>query len=340
MMFGTLCGLLSAAVYTGANACLRSVAGFDPIWVSAVKALPTALFMLLWMAIDFRRGEKILPPAPVLAGIALAGVCGQLGGNISFQWALGQIGMALTVPLTLGGMIVAASILGRVFLGEPIAPRMALALGILLVAIATLSLGAEEAHETAARQANGATLWSVAAGVGAACFSGLAYSVLNVVIRYSVSRHASLPMTLLTVSIVGLVGLGGLSITRLGLEGIAATPRPAFLVMLLAGLCNAVAFAALTKSLQLTSVVYVNALNATQATMAAVAGIVFFQEAVSTALVVGVSLTIVGLMLMRRGRQTATLGMPSVPATDESLSSSTDAQNAARTAQVDNPSLH
>jgi hypothetical protein len=36
MLFGTLCGLLSAAVYTVANACLRSVAACYPIWVSAV----------------------------------------------------------------------------------------------------------------------------------------------------------------------------------------------------------------------------------------------------------------------------------------------------------------
>jgi drug/metabolite transporter, DME family len=59
---------------------------------------------------------------------------------------------------------------------------------------------------------------------------------------------------------------------------------------------------ALTRSLQLTSVVYANALNATQAGLAALAGIVFFQEAQSGELLVGVLLTIAGLVLMRQRR--------------------------------------
>jgi drug/metabolite transporter (DMT)-like permease len=69
-------------------------------------------------------------------------------------------------------------------------------------------------------------------------------------------------------------------------------------LMLAAGVCNTVAFMALTKSLQLTSVVYVNALNATQVTLAAIAGVVIFREALSPWLTLGVVLTIGGLVLM------------------------------------------
>jgi drug/metabolite transporter (DMT)-like permease len=65
--------------------------------------------------------------------------------------------------------------------------------------------------------------------------------------------------------------------------------------MLAAGVCNTVGFTALTKSLQLTNVVYVNALNATQATLAALAGVLLFQEALSPWLAAGVLLTIAGL---------------------------------------------
>ena len=60
---------------------------------------------------------------------------------------------------------------------------------------------------------------------------------------------------------------------------------------------------ALTKSLQLTSVVYVNALNATQATLAALAGVLIFQEARSPWLLAGVALTIAGLMLLARAHR-------------------------------------
>ena len=300
VVFGTLCGLVSAAVYTGANACLRAVNHLDPVWVSAVKAVPTVGCMLPWMLLHYRSGLRLMPGWRVLIAIAAAGLCGQLLGNVAFQWALGQIGMALTVPLTLGGMIVCASLLGRIFLGEPVSTRMAIAVGVLLVAMGVLSLGADDARRSLAPVASDP--WLLAAGVAAAGGSGLAYSVLNVVIRWSVGRRASLPVTLFTVSIMGLTSLGTLSVARIGWEGIAATVPRDWWIMLGAGICNAIAFVALTKSLQLTSVVYVNALNATQATMAAVAGVLIFQEAVSEALVAGVGLTIVGLLLMRKGR--------------------------------------
>ena len=300
VVFGTLCGLVSAAVYTAANACLRAVHDLDPVWVSAVKAVPTVGCMIPWMLLHYRNGVRLMPRARVLVAIAAAGLCGQLLGNVSFQWALGQIGMALTVPLTLGGMIVCASILGRIFLGEPVSTRMAVAVSVLLVAMAVLSLGADDARRSLAPVASNP--WSLVAGVAAAGGSGLAYSVLNVVIRWSVSRHASLPVTLFTVSIMGLVSLGSVSFLRIGWSGMVATSTSDWWIMLGAGVCNAIAFVALTKSLQLTNVVYVNALNATQATMAAVAGVLIFQEAVSEALVAGVGLTIVGLLLMRKGR--------------------------------------
>ena len=77
-------------------------------------------------------------------------------------------------------------------------------------------------------------------------------------------------------------------------------------MMLLASICNAVVFLSLTKALQLTSLVYVNALGATQATMAALAGVLFFGEASSTALLAGVALTIVGLLLMSRSQTKST----------------------------------
>lgn len=300
VVFGTLCGLFSAAVYTAANACLRAVHDLDPVWVSAVKAVPTVGLMIPWMLLHYRGGQKLLPSPRVLVVIAAAGLCGQMLGNVSFQWALGQIGMALTVPLTLGGMIVCASILGRVFLGEPVSARMALAVGILLVAMAVLSLGADDARRSLAPVASNP--WSLALGVLAAGGSGLAYSVLNVVIRWSVGRHASLPVTLFTVSLMGLVSLGTISFLRIGISGMAATTSTDWWIMLGAGICNAIAFVSLTKSLQLTNVVYVNALNATQATMAAVTGVLLFREAVSEALIAGVGLTIAGLLLMRKGR--------------------------------------
>jgi drug/metabolite transporter (DMT)-like permease len=298
---GTACGLASAVIYTAANSFLRAVSDCDPVWVSAVKAVPTVLFMTPWLVILARRGQRLYPNWRIVAMTAAAGLGGQLVGNVSFQWGLGQVGLALTASLNLGGMIVFAAILGRVFLHEPVTPRAAISLSFLLAAIAVLSLGAGDAHRSVTEMAP--TWTQIAAGVGAGCLSGLAYAILNVVIRYGVVRGMPLPSTLFLVSAVGMLSLGSVSWLRVGGAQMAATTPHHLAMMLLAGVCNALAFMALTKSLQLTSVVYVNALNATQATLAALAGILIFEEALSPWLLAGVGLTIVGLLLLMRTRQ-------------------------------------
>ena len=302
VLLGTVFGLASAIIYTAANSFLRSVMHCDPVWVSAIKAVPTVVFMLPWLVVMAQRGLRLFPNWQIAVSIAIAGLFGQLVGNVSFQWALSEVGVALTVPLSLGGMIVSAAVLGRIFLHEPVTWRAALSLAILLAAIWVLSLGASAARVSVVNAS--ATPLQLAAGVAAGCLAGFAYSVLNVVIRYSVLRGMPMPTILFLVAGLGLASLGSLAWMRIGIAGITATNPQDLALMLLAGMCNTAAFLSLTKSLQLTSVVYVNALNATQAALAALAGVLIFQEALSPWLVQGVLLTILGLAILTRSRPT------------------------------------
>ena len=300
-MLGTVYGLASAFVYTCANAFLRSVDHCDPFWVSAVKAVPTAVAMTPVILVMRQRGQRVWPGFKLAAAIAGGGLLGQVGGNVCFQWSLDKIGVAMAVSLCLGGMILAAAILGRLFLAEPVTLRAAAGLGLLLVAIAVLGLGAEEAGRSVSHVKFSPLL--VAAGVAAACCSGVFYATLNVILRHCFLRGAPLPTTLCIVSVMGLASLGLMSWLRIGHGGMLQTAPADLVLMLAAGVCNTVAFVTLTKSLQLTSVVYVNALNATQATLAAVAGVVIFHEALSPWLTLGVGLTIAGLFLMTRAHK-------------------------------------
>jgi drug/metabolite transporter, DME family len=324
-LVGTFCGLASAIGYTFANAFLRSVAHCDPFWVSAVKALPTAAVMTPVLLLLRWRGQRVWPGWQLAAAIAGGGLLGQLGGNVCFQWSLDKIGVALSSSLCLGGMILAAALFGRIFLAEPVTPRALVGLSLLLAAIAVLSLGARDAGRSildkpgspnlAARPEQGETDAGrtiseeasspllVSLGVAAAAGSGVFYAALNVILRHCFLRGAPLPTTLCIVSCVGILSLGVTSWLRIGHSEMLATEPHDLILMLAAGVCNTLAFMALTKSLQLTSVVYVNALNATQVTLAAIAGVVIFREALSPGLALGIGLTISGLLLMTRAHK-------------------------------------
>ena len=304
-MLGAIYGLTSSLAYTAANTCLRAVSHCDPIWVSCVKAIPTVLLVSPWLLVRAHKGERILPPWRVLGAILLAGVFGQLVGNVAFQWSLGIVGLALEVPLSLGAMIVTGPILGRLVLGERITVWAAISIIVLIVAVCVLSLGARGPVDvsSAGAETNGPLL--LAAGIAAACLAGFAYAVLGVVIRYGVTGQASLSTTLVAVGLVGVVGLGSLSWARLGPAEMWRTSSADLGMMLLAGVCNAAAFLALTKALQLAPIVYVNAMNATQAAMAFLAGALLFWEPITAPMVVGLVLTIVGLVLMRGRKRPA-----------------------------------
>ncbi len=255
-----------------------------------------------WVAVQAWRGRKILPEWHVLGLLAIGALIGQLIGNVLFQWSLGVVGLALAVPLTLGTIILGGALMGRTLLHEPLTVRMLAAVVTLIAAITVLSLGAGDAHRSVAGPTLHGTAdwWLVALGVAGAMLSGLAYSILGVVIRYGVKGRASLSITLLTVSVFGVVSLGGWALRRIGWQGMWNTTPDDFGMMLLAGIFNALAFLALTKALQLANLVYVNALNATQATMAAIAGVLIFHEAPSPELACGVLLTIAGLLMMKQ----------------------------------------
>ena len=300
--------MISAVGYTAANICLRSVVDVNPTWVSAMKSIPTvACFgpFLIYMAL---RGQRVWPDARTLIALAVAGFVGQVFGNVLFQWALGVIGIALTVPLTLGTLIVGGALIGRIALHEPVSRRSAAAMGLLILAIVLLSLGAGKANRSvvgslevgALAAVVGSPWWKIAAAVLAACCAGLSYAILGVVIRYGVQGRANLPVVLFITGLMGMLALGGATLVQIGVEGMLANTTREYLWMLGAGIFNVTAFFALTNALRLTSVVYVNALNATQAAMAAAAGLYFFNEPLTPALAVGVLLTAVGLLLMRK----------------------------------------
>lgn len=241
-------------------------------------------------------------PSWRVTGLLIAtGIMVQLGGNGAFQWSLAVVGLAPAVPLCFGALIVGGALLGRLCLGEGVSMRAALAMVLLLAAIGLLAAGSKQtAAITAPPPGVSAGLWS-ALGVAAALASGVAYAVQGAVIRHVARRDVPVVFVLLVLSTTGVACLGAISLLRLGIEGIGRTSHGLWAWLALQGLFNAGAFYALSKSLQWVPMVQVNVLNASQIALAALAGVVFFREEVTSYLVGGVVLTIFGLLLVDRG---------------------------------------
>lgn len=306
---GTILGFASALGYTLANICLRSVTNCDPFWVTCVKALPTVLMVLPWVAWRVFQGQSIVRSRTDLVALIAASILAQVAGNVAFQWSLGIIGLALAVPFTLATILVGSTALGHWFLDEIVTKRTLVALLLVLVAVAVLSFGADDANrsitesqdiEQTVEKAN------VVLGVIVVCVAGFAYSILGATLRWARERGTPTPGVLFVTGLVGLIVLGGICLVQPGWEVVRQTSQRELSLMFCAGVFNALAFAALVCAMHLSGLVYVNALNASQTALAAIAGILFFNEAFSWPLLVGIPLTVIGLLMMKSTRRHST----------------------------------
>lgn len=232
---------------------------------------------------------------PLLRFIA-ASFLAQFLGNAAFQKALGDIGLAASVPITLGVLIVGGAVLGAILLGEPVSRQKVAAMITLIAAVIVLSLphGTTETGNTAidASAILRGSLW--------AAISGLAYSFFGVTMRMTMQVGAKPSVLMFLSGLTGTVSLWGYCVATLGMSEILKTTLPQWAAMLSAGVFNFAAFVAITAALRLLPVVAVNLINASQVAMAAVAGVILFHEPLSVRLLVGIGLTVVGLVILTR----------------------------------------
>jgi len=293
VIVGTACCIVSALCYTAANTCLTKLAVLkaDAMWVTCMKEVVTVAVVGPWLVAQLFRGRAGLPSPRALLVLVLAGLAVQLGGNLSVQWAFGTVGIAVTIPAVFGAMLTAGAVFGLVFLGERVPGRSVAAIGLLILSVVLLKQGAGLGTLTTPGQ--------VLLGVAAGCLGGAMFAVLSTVIRFMGTARVPVTTIVFIVTGMGVLSMGSLSLCRLGPQTLVETPREQLAWMLAAGTFNLVAFLAITKGLQLTTVVHANVLNASQVAMAGVVGVLLFREPTNLWLVLGICLTIAGVILIR-----------------------------------------
>jgi drug/metabolite transporter (DMT)-like permease len=301
---GIACCVVSTLGYSAANIIMgwlsKPEMHCDPAWATCNKEMVTVLVVGPWLVAQALRGLPTLPKGRPLVLLVLAGLATQLGGNAPMQWAYGVAGVAVMVPALFAFMLTAVAILGKALLGEEVSLRTMAAIGVLFASLALLGVGAGQANPADAVPAHGGSPWVIAAAVTVACLAGVIYALLSITIRHCVTGTTRLSAVVVIITGIGALTLAPLSVARLGITQLAQTPPEHFGWMTAAGLCNLVAFLALTRGLQLISAVHVNLLNAAQVALSAAGGMLVLGEPRNAWLVCGIVLTIVGIFTIGR----------------------------------------
>ena len=294
---GLLLGSFASLCYSLTNVGLRQVAVRTDLdwamWVASWKVMPTAVAGWFLMAGLARRGVRIVPPRDILLSLIANGLLMQFCGNVLFQYGLSRAGLALSVPLCFASLITTSAILGRIVLHDPIRPRMLIAMGMLMLAVVLLSQG------TRAASASSLMSWQDAAlGAAAAFGSGIGFAFSGVVIRRSIRLGIPISVVLGYSATVGMCPML-IAIAHRGWGPLTLVlDRGGYASLLTAGILNAIGFFAVSEALRHLPVVRVNLINASQAAMGGLMGVLMFHEAPTWWLLAGTLTTISSLVIL------------------------------------------
>lgn len=298
-----LLGLFAGAAYSIANMALRGMskstggAGWD-MWVAGNKAFPTFLIAVILIAVRRSRKQTTFAEWSFIWPIVVAALFNQLGGNFAFQMSLKSIGLAISVPICFSSIICSGAVVGRLVLNDRVTIRTAISMGLMIASIVFLSLGAKS-RSSAAMAAADAT-HSVMAGVVLSVFSGLCYGITGVYIRKAVRSQMPVCATLFIFSAVGFIILCPLSLTMLPWSEVTAMTSNEWITMSIAGWFNAIGFYAITHAMRHLTISRANVINASQNAFCAVGAVMFFQEELTLIALVGIGMTITGLLSLDR----------------------------------------
>ncbi len=293
---GAACCVVSMFGYSTANACMNQLSLMQsvPTWAICNKELVTVVVVGPWLLWQAWRRRSGFPSGRPLAILIAVGLATELIGNIGVQWGYEVVGLSVMVPAYTGFILVAATFLGGILLGERVSARNVAAVGLLILAAILLGIGSAQATP-AAETRPPASLLAVAGAIVLAAAVGTVFSLLGIAIRFCVTGNTSHGAVMVIITGMGVLTLGPLSFWSAGPAKLMATPWQQYALMFAAGVCNLIAFMALVRGLQLTTVLHVNMINAGQVATAAVAGILFFGESCNPWLVSGCCLMIVGI---------------------------------------------
>lgn len=266
-----------------------------------MKSAPTILFLTPYLLTIKFSGRPIMASRHLVPRFVLVSLVGQVGGNGSFQFALKNIGLAASVPITLGSLLIGSALIGRWMLGESVQRKTAIAIAILITAVVLLTQSGEP---TAEGVAGAAIRLDRIIGALFAMVSGLSFAIFSSTMRLSMQQGLQSATAMWISGAVGTTALLTIFASTAGIGVLESLPSSLWTSMAMAGLFNFVAFVAITTAMRVLPIVAVHLLNASQVAMAAIAGVVLFGEPMTAGLILGIALTMAGLLVLATKRTT------------------------------------
>ena len=299
--------ITAACLYTLSNICVRYASEYSRTgltwnsWLIFHRSLPVFLLCWFWMGKNYFTGQWPNLPLSQWGLTFLAGCLLQLGGDVNFQLSLTNAGLATAIPVNMCSVLIVGAIFSRFWLNEPLTLQSLFAQGVLMVAITIIGIS------RGGQPAEGEV--SAIMGIIHGLISGLCYGTGGVILRY-LSPKQPILFTIFLVTLPGtpIFGLyGGLN---LGFEQISQIPWYYWAAMWGSGFANCSGFYLSLTATRRLPIVVLNSISSSQIMMSTMAGILLFQEPVSSGIIVGIMLSILGLVLLSRKNQPTPKDMP------------------------------
>jgi drug/metabolite transporter (DMT)-like permease len=299
--------LVAAVAYTVVNVTLRIAAPtIDPALGSLLRLVPLGL--IAWFVVlrggarEFRPGRPEFLGWRLIGALLVGGATSLVLGNILYLMALTNGGLGITVSGVQGGSVLGGLWIGLLVLAER--PRRAQIAGAAVIVIGLVSIAIAQTRSVL-------EFWWV--GLIFALGAGTTYAISNVLSGFVQRRRPLLFVTLAGSNIGGLVPLLLIVGSRWAANP-ASVPVDArsAIAVLIAGLANAVALAALTMAVRHTTVAATTMISSSSIVLSFAASVLLFSETGAPAMLLGVLLVTAGIVVaqVRRGARPRAIAEP------------------------------
>ena len=336
---GTILILISTICYGISNTTIRVLTDYEipNDWILFYKELIGFAIILPWLTLRFFQGRYHHTSKRLILFVALAAILCELIGARLHVLGFAVIGLLVAVPLVQSSTLLGTAVFGRIFLGDPISRKRITAIAILISSVILLSIGKEFTAtqgetEAEAVQHNMGLFLLVAAGT---VIAGIAYSIYIVMIRFAIRKYwhdensvwmsfqfsqwagydypkrtsvsdwkhyAPFPVTLMMSIVlgVGIITFGLCLFFSQGMVGFTDAPEAAWRLVPISGVANMVGFFFQIQGLRMTTAVQASLIAVSQMLVLSFIGFFFFDEPINLLVVLGLSLTAVGVVMSAR----------------------------------------